>query len=171
MSEPFIGEIRIVGWNFAARGWAHCNGQLLAISQNSALFSLLGTTYGGDGRTTFGLPDLRSRVAIHPGRGPGLSDYRWGQRGGAESVTLTQAQMPNHTHTLRAHSEEGEETNPTNNRLAGAAATMYAGEAADVSMNADSVTSSGGGQPHTNVQPYLGVYHIIALQGLFPSRS
>lgn len=171
MSEPFLGEIRLVGWNFAARGWAFCDGQLLPIASNTALFSLLGTTFGGDGRTTFSLPDLRGRTATHPGRGPGLSTYQWGQRGGVEQVTLTTSQMPSHTHTLRAHSEDAEETDPTGRRLGGAGAAIYADESADVSMSSDSVTNTGGSQPHTNLPPYLGIYHIIALQGLFPSRS
>ena len=101
MSEPFIGQIQPVGFNFPPRNWAHCNGQLLAISQNAALFSLLGTTYGGDGRTTFALPDLRGRICIHPGQGPGLSNYSWGERGGAETVNLSVAQIPTHNHAVR----------------------------------------------------------------------
>jgi len=169
--EPFIGQIIMFGGNFAPRSWAFCDGQLLAISSNTALFSILGTTYGGDGRTTFALPELRGRVAIHAGNGPGLSNYNLGQKSGTETVTLNSNQMPSHTHTLRAHSEDAEETNPSGHRLGGTGTAIYASEAADVNMSGDSVTNTGGNQAHTNIQPYNTVNYIIALLGTYPSRS
>jgi len=175
-SEPFIGQIQMVGFNFAPRGWALCDGQILSISQHTALFSLLGTTYGGDGRSTFALPDLRGRVAIHPGTGPGLSNYRWGQRGGTETVTLTTNQMPSHSHSavLRGKDDRGDATTPTDNSLASKSRTkIYSSEAPDVDLQAGSVTigNNGGGQAHENRMPYLSVYHTIALTGIFPSRN
>jgi microcystin-dependent protein len=176
MSEPFLGEVKLVGWNFAARGWAFCDGQLLPISQNTALFSLLGTMYGGDGRTTFALPDLRGRAAIHKGRGPGLSDYRQGARGGVERVTLTQTEIPSHNHNARLQAENrpGTSDDPTNNmpaQLAGAYRSQA--RADDVPMNPAAVLSDnvGGSQSHENMQPFLVMNYIIALVGIFPSRS
>lgn len=176
MSEPFIGEIKIVGFNFAPRGWAFCDGQLLAIASNTALFSLLGTTFGGDGRTTFGLPDLRGRTATHPGTGPGLSSYRWGQRGGIENVALTGAQMPVHNHTVRATKDEGTDGGPGGKYLAAGHGqeTIYKSMPDGAKFNtmaADMIANAGGGQAHTNISPYLGVYHVIALTGVYPSRS
>jgi len=169
---PFIAEIIMFGGNFAPRGWALCDGQLLPISQYSALFSILGTTYGGDGRTTFALPDLRGRVPIHPGHGPGLSDYRLGQKSGAETVTLTVAQMPSHNHTMGISEEDGNSNEANGNLLATATAgLMYHNGNADGTLNANSIRNTGGGQSHTNIQPYLCVNFIIALQGVFPSRS
>ncbi|MCA9638552.1 MAG: phage tail protein [Myxococcales bacterium] len=164
--EPFLGQIMMFAGNFAPRGWALCDGQLLPISQNQALFSILGTTYGGDGRTTFALPDLRGRAPIHAGHGPGLSDYRLGQKGGAESVTLTVNQMPSHNHTL-AMNGEGAAT-----KQAGylAASEIY-GETADKSAPANTISNAGGNQPVSNIQPYVVVNYIIALQGIFPSRG
>ncbi|MDO8941048.1 MAG: tail fiber protein [Methylicorpusculum sp.] len=179
-SEPFIAEIKMFGGNFAPRGYAFCDGQLLPISQNTALFSLLGTTYGGDGRTTFALPDLRGRVAIQPGSGPGLSDYTLGQKGGAESVTLTAQEMPSHTHAitaaLKGTAVAGNNDSPAGNTLAlKARSSNYSTTAPAVDMQAGSVTatavSTGGSQAHENRMPYLGIYHIIALQGIFPSRQ
>ncbi|QFT93974.1 Phage Tail Collar Domain protein [Roseovarius sp. THAF9] len=188
MSDPFIGEIIMFGGNFAPRNWAFCDGQLLAISQNNALFAILGTTYGGDGRTTFGLPDLRGRVAIGPRQGPGLSSYIQGQKGGAENVTLTEAEMPNHTHAanvqttanMRAESRPGSASTPAGNMLA-AGTNIFRPNAVvdDVTMDPamlevdTSVTlgNAGGSQSHTNVQPYLAVNYIIALFGIFPSRN
>lgn len=167
--EPFIGEILIFGFNFAPRGWARCEGQLLAIASNTALFSLLGTTYGGDGRTSFGLPDLRSRAAIGMGQGPGLSNYRWGQSGGAESHTLTVGQMPSHSHTARASNEEAEETNAQNNVFAGG--LHFTGETADVNMSASAITPAGGNQSFGIRNPYLALNYCIALVGIYPSRS
>lgn len=175
-SDPFIGQIQMVGFNFAPRGWAFCDGQILPITQHTALFSLLGTTYGGDGRTTFGLPDLRGRVAIHPGNGPGLSSYSWGERGGVETVTLTQGQMPSHNHTavLRGKDDRGDNATPNENSLAGKKGTkIYSSETPDVNLHVDSINigDAGGNQAHENRMPYLSVYHTIALEGIFPSRN
>jgi microcystin-dependent protein len=169
---PFIAEIIMFGGNFAPRGWSLCDGQLLPISQWSALFSILGTTYGGDGRTTFALPDMRSRVPIHPGRGPGLSDYRLGQKGGAETVTLTTNQIPSHNHTMGISEEDGSTNEANGNLLANATAGfMYHGGNADGTLKANSILNTGGGQSHTNIQPFLCVNFIIAMQGVYPSRS
>jgi microcystin-dependent protein len=183
-SDPFLAEIVMFGGNFAPRGWAYCDGQLLAISSNQALFSLLGTTYGGDGRTTFGLPDMRGRTAIGPRTGPGLSSYTLGQRGGAETVTLTQQQMPSHNHTasttatLHATDATGRTFVPTGAVLASKRRTnIYRDAAPDVDMHADSITATttvnnnGGSQAHENRMPYLAINHIIALVGTFPSRN
>mmetsp|Transcript_23975 Transcript_23975/g.43842 ORF Transcript_23975/g.43842 Transcript_23975/m.43842 type:complete len:177 (-) Transcript_23975:941-1471(-) len=176
MSEPFLGEVKLVGWNFAARGYALCEGQLLPIAQNTALFSLLGTIYGGDGRTTFALPDLRGRVAMQFGRGPGLSDYRIGQKSGAEEVTLTVAEMPQHNHSprLQAEGRAGNSDDPTNNMFGKHADAFRSQVAADdVPMNPATVVSNsmGGSQPHYNMQPFLVMNYQIALVGIFPSRS
>ncbi len=175
MSEPFIAEIRIFAGNFAPRGWAFCDGQLLPISQNTALFSLIGTTYGGDGRTTTALPNLKGRAPMHPGSGPGLTARRLGERGGAGTVTLTAAQMPQHTHTLRASTDAADEEGTTNpaNAAAGQpepASRLYGG-VANLGAMAAMTQSVGGGQPHNNLQPYLVMNYIIALVGLYPSRS
>lgn len=170
--EPFIGQIIMFGGNFAPRGWAFCDGQLLPISSNSALFSILGTTYGGDGRTTFALPDLRSRLAMHPGRGPGLSDYRLGQKGGAENVTLTANQIPSHNHAIRAANTGGDDTDPTTaNAFGSASDDLYIEEAPGTTMQNNIMSNVGGGQAHTNIQPFQCVNFIIALQGIYPSRS
>ncbi|MEJ2321429.1 MAG: tail fiber protein [Gammaproteobacteria bacterium] len=176
MSEPFIAQVMMFGGNFAPRGWAFCDGQLLPISQNTALFSLVGTTYGGDGRTTFALPDLRGRVAIHPGRGPGLSDRRLGQRSGAETNTLTVAEMPNHHHgggSLLVSNQAGEEATPQGGATLGGGAPIYNAEPPNTTLNAGSiaVNSEGGSQPVNNMQPFLAVNYIIALTGIYPSRS
>ena len=176
MSEPFIAEIRIFAGNFAPRGWAFCDGQLLPISQNTALFSLIGTTYGGDGRTTTALPDLMGRAPMHPGRGPGLTSRRLGQRGGVEMVTLTEAQMPNHTHTLRAANIPiGSVQAPTNqrayNRSSGGNAYNTETTSNLVDMNSAGLPNTGGSQAHNNLQPFLTMNFIIALVGLYPSRS
>lgn len=174
MSEPFVGEIRMFAGNFAPRGWAFCDGQLLAVSQNDALFSLLGTIYGGDGRTTFGLPDMRGRLPIHAGQGPGLSERRLGAKGGAEQVTLTVNQLPSHSHSLEAAGEAGTEASPQNNTLARAAAgNPYFSPAIGApvtSMAPTSITDTGGSRSHTNLMPYLCVHFIIALVGIYPSR-
>ncbi|MEZ5333121.1 MAG: tail fiber protein [Thermoanaerobaculia bacterium] len=172
MSEPFIAEIRIFAGNFAPRGWAFCNGQLLPISQNTALFSLIGTTYGGDGRTTTALPDLQGRAPMHPGRGPGLTDRRLGQRGGVEEVALTEAQMANHRHQLLAADELGELRAPADHALArSSGATAYHSSASLVDLANQDLPSTGGGQAHNNMQPFLTINFIIALVGLYPSRS
>ena len=173
--DPFIGMIVLFAGNFAPRGWALCDGQVLSIASNAALFSILGTTYGGDGRTTFGLPDLRGRVSIHPGNGPGLSNYRLGQRGGAENVTLNMDQIPEHNHApvLHGHSGNANNTLPTNHVLANAREVTYSDQATDIQLNAAAITSNnvGDNQAHANIQPYLCVNYIIALTGTFPSRS
>lgn len=175
-SDPFIGQIETFGFNFPPRGWTTCDGQLLSIASNTALFSLLGTTFGGDGRTTFGLPDLRGRVAKHVGSGPGLSPVTWGQRGGAEQVTITVNNMPAHNHaaTLHATSTSGNTTSPAGSIQAVKSRTnIYSNAAPNVTMNAASVTvaNAGGGVPIQIRDPYLGIYHSIALTGIFPSRN
>lgn len=169
--EPFLGQIIMFGGNFAPRGWAFCDGQLLPISSYNALFSILGTTYGGDGRTTFALPDLRGRVPMHPGNGPGLTSRRIGQKGGLEENTINITQMPPHDHnvTLPAKEEANAEA-PTNNFVAGAGFDGF-GTTSDVTMGALPQQSVGGGQAVNNIQPFQCVYFIIALQGIFPSRS
>ncbi len=175
MSEPFLGEIRCFGFNFAPRGWGKCNGQLLPIPQNSALFSLLGTQYGGDGRTTFGIPDLQGRVAMHMGDGAGLSNYRIGQKGGTESVTLTTRQIPSHTHQgkIRGTTSIGSSGSPAGRALGGSREHIYADASptTDLAANTISVEAAGGSAAHTNVQPFLVVNWCIALVGVFPSRS
>ena len=167
MSEPFIGEIILFAGNFAPRGWALCNGQILAISQNTALFSILGTTYGGNGQTTFALPDLRGRVPVHPGQGPGLSPYDLGQAGGTETVTLNVAEMPQHTHPQPA--TNGEQTTNRPNGALPARGGVYAQTSDGSTLTPPSPV--GGSQPHNNIQPYLGLNYIIALEGIFPSRN
>ena len=171
MSEPFVGEIRMFAGNFAPRGWAFCDGQLLAVSQNDALFSLLGTIYGGDGRTTFGLPDVRGRVPIHAGSGPGLSPRRLGAKGGAENVTLTVNQLPSHTHALRASVNPATTPNPQGEVL-GETLTdrVYRADDTDVNMASASVSNVGGSRSHTNLMPFLCINFIIALFGIYPSR-
>lgn len=181
--EPFIGEIVIFGGNFAPRGWAFCDGQLLAISQNTALFSILGTTYGGDGRTTFALPDLRSRAPIGPRNGPGLSDYKLGQRGGVETVTLNITQIPSHTHVASGTTKAsftppfggGTQTNPNGANFSGSGSKLYSTSANNVTMAANNVDvrigNTGGSLSHENRQPFLAINYIIALVGVFPSRN
>lgn len=170
--EPFIGQIILFGGNFAPEGWAFCDGQLLFISQNQALFSLLGTTYGGDGEVTFGLPDLRGRVAMHAGSGPGLPTYPLGARGGEVEHTLATNEMPNHTHTVRTLAAEGNSNIPTNAVLAKSGSGGYAiGTAPDTSLASNALANTGGGQAHNNLQPYLVLNYIIALEGVFPSES
>ena len=169
MSEPFLAEIRIVGFNFAPRGWAFCDGQILPINQNQSLYSLLGTIYGGDGRTSFALPDLRSRTPMHRGDGHSL-----GQRGGAETVTLTAAEIAAHTHTFRASSSAGVDRTATNDILADVTPSGLYRDAEAATMTAlrsGSITNAGGGQAHNNMQPYTTLSFCIALQGLFPSRN
>ncbi len=167
MSEPFLAEIRIVGFNFAPRGWAFCDGQILPINQNQSLYSLLGTTYGGDGRTSFALPDLRGRTPIHVGDG-----YKLGNKGGVETVTLTDAQIAAHTHAAKASSTAGDETTPTGRVLA-AVTDAYGDPAASgmTALRSGTVTNTGGGQAHNNMQPYTTLAFCIALKGLFPSRN
>lgn len=171
--EPFLGQIQPFGFNFPPRGWAFCDGQLLPIAQYSALFSLLGTVYGGDGRTTFALPDLRGRSIVHPGNGPGLSDIRQGQKGGREDVTLLISNMPSHNHSVTATTNDGTLDEPmAGARFGTAGTTIYAsGGSASVVMAGDSTTNNGGGQQFNIRNPFLGIYYSIALVGLFPSRD
>lgn len=170
--EPLLGSIMLFAGNFAPRGWAFCNGQLLAISTNTALFSLLGTQYGGDGRTTFGLPDLRGRVPIGPGQGPGLSSYQIGQKIGSEQTVLTTANLPSHSHSLNGSSTPGTSSSPNGNVPAvNRDGILHYGTQADASMSSASIANTGGNQPINNIQPVLGMHYCIALQGVFPSRS
>jgi microcystin-dependent protein len=174
MADPFVAEIRIYPFNFPPKGWAFCNGQLLPLSQNTALFSLLGTTYGGDGKSTFALPDLQGRAPMHPGQGPGLSLHDLGETGGSETVTLLESEMPSHPHLLRASAD------PANAQIPNAQLTLArsAGGSA-YSPNAGGVTAmagialatAGGSLPHNNMQPYLTLNFCIALQGVFPPRG
>lgn len=170
MSEPFLAQIMIVGFNFAPRGWAFCDGQILPINQNQSLYSLLGTTYGGDGRTTFALPELRGRVPIHAGSSGGAT-YLLGQKGGAETVTLNAAEMPTHRHPTRARDADATDSDPASTRMLGrASAPMYGDSGAEEMANA-AIANTGGGQAHENRQPYQVLGFCIALQGLFPSRN
>jgi len=188
MEEPFIGEIAIFGFNFAPRGWAQCDGHLLPISQNQALFSLLGTTYGGDGRTTFGLPDLRGRIPMHYGAGQGLSARHIGQKIGQETVSLNVNQMPAHKHditltsitaTLKAVNDEGDQKKPGGHTIANSSTEFYSEDTPNTPMHADSIEISGSGtcentggsQFHNNIQPSLVVNYCIALIGLYPPRN
>ncbi len=179
MSDQYLGEIRMAGFNFAPRGWALCNGQLLAIAQNTALFSLLGTTFGGNGVSTFQLPNLQSRVPIHMGQGVGLSTYVIGQSAGTEDVTLLSAHMPSHNHLISASSTTGTVTSPSGTFAAqinsGTPRAPVVADAfsntANVTMAPTALSMSGGNQPHSNIQPYLTINFIIALSGIFPSRN
>lgn len=169
MSSPYLGMIIMFGGNFAIRSWAFCNGQLLSIAQNTALFSLLGTTYGGNGQTTFGLPNLQGRVPMHWGSGAGLTPRVLGESAGVENVTLITNQIPAHNHTLNAKDTAAGDTLPNNNVFS-EGATYVAGPPNAV-MNPAAIGLTGGNQPHTNVQPFQCVTFLIALQGIFPSRS
>lgn len=171
--DPFIGEIRMFGGNFAPKGWAFCNGQLLSISQNTALFSLLGTTYGGNGTTTFGLPDLRGRAPLHWGQGPGLSPYAQGEQGGQEQSTLIANQMPTHSHAANAASGGGNVTGPSGAVWAASTQrdTLYSNGGPGATMSPAAIGNAGGNQPHENRQPYLTVSFIIALEGIYPPRD
>jgi microcystin-dependent protein len=166
MAEPFLSEIRLMSFNFPPKGWAFCNGQLLPINQNQALFSLLGTTYGGDGRVTFGLPDLQGRVPMHMGRGHTL-----GERGGQQGHTLTITELPTHTHVLYGTNTDGDQAIPIGNMLARSATQLYAPPSNMQAMGATSVALQGGAQMHLNMQPFLTINFCIALQGIFPSQT
>ena len=171
MGQPYIGEIRMFGGSFAPAGWAFCNGQLIPISENDALFILLGTTYGGDGQETFALPNLQSRIPIHMGQGSGTSSYTIGEQGGVEQVTLTTNQIPIHTHPPLASNTGGAEL-PTNNYWADSAlGKPYTAAPPAVLMNPATITPTGGSQPHDNLLPYLCVTYIISLFGVFPSQT
>ena len=182
MGEAYLGEIFMGGWNFAPRGFDFCSGQLLAISQNSALFSLLGTNFGGDGQQTFGLPDLRGRVPMHWGQGPGLSTYNIGQTGGTETVTLLTSQIPAHSHAVNANSNVPTTGNPANSNFSGGPLTGSGPNASQLKLytnqppngavfNANTIGAAGGSQPHPNIQPFQCITFVIALQGIFPSRN
>lgn len=166
MSEPFLSEIKIVSFNFPPKGWALCNGQLLPINQNQALFALLGTTYGGNGQTNFALPNLRGRVPVHEGNGHNL-----GEAAGSTAVTVNIQQLPTHLHPVNASGTEGNDNQPGNNVLGLVAARVYTDPAALTTLNPGTITSVGGSQPHNNMMPYLVLNFIIALQGIFPSQN
>jgi len=169
MSQPFLGEIRLFPYNFAPKGWAFCSGQILSIAQNTALFSLLGTTYGGNGQTTFALPDLRGRRAISSGQGPGLADYVLGQVGGVESTTLNEKQLPMHSHLVNAVKGTAEAASASGNLLANG--QIYTAQPPSVTMNPAMIGMAGGSQPFENLDPYLTLNYCIALEGIFPSRN
>ncbi|HYF65319.1 MAG TPA: tail fiber protein [Herpetosiphonaceae bacterium] len=174
MADPFVAEIRIFPFTFAPTGWAFCDGQLLPISQNTALFSLLGTTYGGNGKSNFALPDLRGRAPMQPGQGPGLSLHDLGETGGSETVSLLEIEIPAHSHTVRASSGDAEDGTPTNNSFArtdNGSVYVTAPAASPVTMAALAIAPAGGDQPHNNLQPYLTFNFCIALQGVFPPRQ
>jgi microcystin-dependent protein len=173
VADPFVAEIRIFPFNFPPKGWAWCNGQILPITQNTALFSLVGTFYGGDGKVTFGLPDLQGRAPMHHGQGPGLSLHHLGQSGGTETVTLLESEIPAHTHALRAQTVVGDTNLPADTSLARAiGATPYHPTTAAplVAMAPTALAPAGGDLPHNNMQPYLTFNFNIALQGVFPPR-
>jgi microcystin-dependent protein len=172
MAQPYVGEIRMFGGNFAPAGWMFCNGDLLPISENETLFQLIGTTYGGDGESTFGLPNLQSRIPIHQGQGSGLTNRVLAEMGGTESVTLTTQQMPSHTHPMIAAGTNGTATSPQSNLSANSFnVTPYINQSPDGAMNAGAVVPVGGSQPHENCQPFLCVSYIISLFGLYPSPT
>ncbi|HRC84221.1 MAG TPA: tail fiber protein [Thermoanaerobaculia bacterium] len=171
--DPFVAEIRIFPFNFAPRGWAWCDGQILPLSQNTALFSLLGTTYGGDGKSNFALPDLQGRAPMHPGQGPGLSLHDLGETGGSDTVSLLESEIPSHSHALRASPDPGDVKTPVPNvvmaRSTGGFA--YLAGSANVALSGNMLAPAGGDQPHNNMQPYLTLYFNIALQGVYPPRT
>ncbi len=175
MSEPFIAEVRIFAGNFAPRGWAFCNGQLLPIAQNTALFAVIGSTYGGDARTTMALPNLQGRAPMGPGNGPGLTPRRLGESAGTQAVTLTEAQIPAHTHTAQATPAPGSQNTPDStsaiSRAVGSNTAYDNTGANDTNLATQSISTTGSGGAHNNLQPFLTMNFIIALVGLFPSRS
>jgi microcystin-dependent protein len=171
MTEPFLGEIRLFPYNFAPRGWAFCQGQILSIAQNTALFSLLGTTYGGNGQTTFALPDLRGRVPVSSGQGPGLSFYTLGEEAGVESVTLSQQQMPQHNHQVQVNNAGSATGRPSGAYPGQTSGNAYAPSTDGTTFAPQAISNSGGSQPHENRQPYLALNYCIALEGIFPSRN
>lgn len=171
MSDPYIGEIRLVGFNFAPQGWALCDGQLLSIAENDALFTLIGTTYGGDGQSTFALPDFRSRIPIHQGTGSSGTNYTIGENGGTETVTLSVNQIPAHAHPAQAQSGAGNQAGPGGNIWASSSLNQYNSSAADSDMNALAITSLGGSQPHDNMMPFLTINFVISLFGIYPSQN
>jgi microcystin-dependent protein len=175
MADPFVAEIRIFPFNFAPKGWAFCNGQILPISQNTALFSLLGTTYGGDGKSTFALPNMQGNAPMHPGQGPGLSLHDLGETGGSQTVSLLESEMPAHSHAYNVSQADSTERIPTGQKfgagLGGVVAYIPASGAPLSAMSPNALTPAGGDQPHNNMQPYLTLSFCIALQGVFPPRG
>jgi microcystin-dependent protein len=173
MADPFVAEIRILPFNFAPKGWALCDGQIMPISQNTALFSLLGTTYGGNGKSTFALPDIQGRAVMHPGQGPGLSLHDEGETGGTETVTLLQSEMPAHNHPMMGATQDpalAKAVNPDASWALSQGGGIYQ-SSSNTQLAGQAVAPAGGGQPHNNMQPYLTLYFNIALQGVFPPRS
>jgi microcystin-dependent protein len=175
MADPFVAEIRIFPFNFAPTGWAFCNGQLMPISQNTALFSLLGTTYGGDGKTTFALPNLQGNAPMHPGQGPGLSLHDLGETAGSETVSLLESEIPSHSHALRANSDIADVQSPSPARSLARSQNASAYQSTTnqnlVSLSPQALAPAGGNLPHNNLQPYLTLNFCIALQGVFPPRG
>ena len=172
--EGYIAEIRMFAGNFAPRGWAFCNGQILSIAQNTALFSLLGTTYGGNGKSNFALPDLQGRAPMHPGQGPGLSLHDLGETGGSETVSLLESEMPAHSHTMRANtlsSAETKQVGPAASLAPSTGGDVYQPPPPNTFMAPEALAPAGGDAPHNNMQPYLTLYFNIALQGVFPPRG
>ena len=170
MGQPYVGEIRMFAGNFAPAGWMFCEGQLLPISENETLFNLIGTTYGGDGQSTFGLPDLRGRIPLHMGQGPGLSAYTPGEMAGVEQVTLTVSQIPNHSHLPQSNTESTQ-VSPGNGLWASSTKAMFSAGAPNANMAAQAIAPDGGSQPHTNFMPYLCVDFIISLFGIYPPHQ
>jgi len=174
MADPFVAEIRIFPFNFAPKGWAWCDGQLLPLSQNTALFSLLGTTYGGNGKSNFALPDLQGRAPMHPGQGPGLSLHDLGETGGSETVTLLESEIPAHSHALRASTDDADQLQASSARSLARSidgSAYQSSNAGLVSLAPEALAPAGGDQPHNNLMPYLTFYFCIALQGVFPPRG
>jgi microcystin-dependent protein len=177
MSNPFLAEIRIFPFNFPPKGWAFCNGQLMPISQNTALFSLLGTTYGGDGKSNFALPNMQGSAPMHPGQGPGLSVHDLGETGGSQTVTLLESEIAAHSHGLTASNRQGNDQSPVNEMFAGGVGgiNLYAEAPASpgsiTQLASNAVTAAGGNQAHNNMMPYLTLNFCIALQGVYPARS
>jgi microcystin-dependent protein len=171
--DPFVAEIRIFPFNFAPKGWAFCDGQILPLSQNTALFSLLGTTYGGDGKSNFALPDMQGNAPMHPGQGPGLSLHDLGESGGSDTVTLLESEMPAHSHNWMTSNQDGTDQSPVNEMFAGGVGgiAMYAAPASITQLAPNALPPAGGNQPHNNLMPYLTLTFCIALQGVFPPRT
>jgi len=173
MADPFVAEIRIFPFNFPPKGWAFCDGQLLPLSQNTALFSLLGTTYGGDGKSTFALPDMQGNAPMHPGQGPGLSLHDLGEIGGSDTVTLLESEIPSHNHAMMASNAESISQSPVGQLLAAGVGgiTFYGAPPPLVQLNQNALAPAGGDQPHNNRMPYLTLSFCIAMQGVFPPRG
>jgi microcystin-dependent protein len=172
MSDQYLGEVRMFSGNYAPQGWALCNGQVMQISQNEALYSLIGTTYGGDGQTTFALPDFQGRLPVHTGTNPASgTKYPIGQKGGSETVTLIEAELPSHTHVVNSQQLAGTQTSPSNNFWATSTVKQYSNAAANAVMDSSSISAVGGNQPHDNMMPFFPVTFIIALEGNYPTQG